>query len=430
MSNITHDLLVHGTAAAKAGDTLEAERYFKWLLRLNPTLREMVEAYHWLADLTRDQQVKRNYLDEILARNPGDTRARRKLAILNGEINPGEIIDPDRINPQESLQPVEGDVERFICPECNARMVFNPEGDALVCENCGTQKDLNGQILVHGAQNGSSFTVAMATMIGHIKPVRSRIILCRGCGAEFQFTQDRLSGNCPYCDTSYAEKDTAEKQIILPDHLIPFRIGLKEVREALKRWISSDAFPHEPWVAVPRGYYLPVWTFDVGGLINWTCRIRQNDRWETHSDSKVLLQIDVPVLATNHLPDAISSIVNSFDYSSAIAYDPRYLSNWLSETYQITLADASLTARKIALDREKIQIPQQYGRPISDLAIDGSSMAVNTYKLILLPIWLTTYALNQTNYQVAINGQNAQVIGQYPAQGLSDWIGNIFNGSR
>jgi len=427
MSNITHDLLVHGTAAAKAGDTLEAERYFKWLLRLNPTMREMIEAYNWLAELAKDPQVKRNYLDEILARNPGDNRARRKLAILNGEINPEEIIDPDRIISDKFVQPVEGDIERFLCPDCSARMVFNPDGDSLVCENCGTQKNLDGQILKKNPQQGASFTAAMATRVGHTIPVQARIILCRGCGAEFQLTPDRLSGNCPYCDTSYAERDAVEKQIISPDHLIPFRIGIKEVREALKTWIKSGAFSEEPWVAVPRGYYFPIWTFDVGGQINWTCRIRQNDRWETLSDSRVLLHNDIPVLATNHLPDAVGSILNSYDTSKAILYDPRYLSNWPAETYQITIGDASLSARKIALEREKLQITQQYDKPISDLSIDGSSMAVNTYKLILLPIWLTTYVYNKTNYQVAINGQNAIVIGQYPDQGLSDWIGNIFN---
>jgi len=427
MSNITHDLLVHGTAAAKAGDTLEAERYFKWLLRLNPTMREMIEAYIWLAELAKDPQVKRNYLDEILARNPGDNRARRKLAILNGEINPEEIIDPDRIISDKFVQPVEGDIERFLCPDCGARMVFNPDGDSLVCENCGTQKNLDGQILKKNPQQGASFTAAMATRVGHTIPVQARIILCRGCGAEFQLTPDRLSGNCPYCDTSYAERDAVEKKIISPDHLIPFRIGIKEVREALKTWIKSGAFSEEPWVAVPRGYYFPIWTFDVGGQINWTCRIRQNDRWETLSDSRVLLLNDIPVLATNHLPDAVGSILNSYDTSKAILYDPRYLSNWPAETYQITIGDASLSARKIALEREKLQITQQYDKPISDLSIDGSSMAVNTYKLILLPIWLTTYVYNKTNYQVAINGQNAIVIGQYPDQGLSDWIGNIFN---
>jgi hypothetical protein len=55
-------------------------------------------------------------------------------------------------------------------------------------------------------------------------------------------------------------------------------------------------------------------------------------------------------------------------------------------------------------------------------------MVVDSYQLILLPIWLTTYQHNQEQFEVTVNGQNGRVIGQLPAQGLSDWISGIFGG--
>lgn len=113
MSNMTHDLLVHGTAPAKAGDKVEVERYLDWLLRLNPSEREKIEAFHWLADLSDDPVIKRNYIDDVLARNPGDARARKKLAILNGELHPDDIIDPGQLEIDRKTEPAHSDPRRF-----------------------------------------------------------------------------------------------------------------------------------------------------------------------------------------------------------------------------------------------------------------------------------------------------------------------------
>lgn len=110
-----------------------------------------------------------------------------------------------------------------------------------------------------------------------------------------------------------------------------------------------------------------------------------------------------------------------------IPYDARYLANWMSETYQVPTGDASLTARARVLDIEKKLIPAQYDRPVTNINLNASSMAVDTYKFILLPIWLTTYQIKNDIYHAAINGQNGHVIGQLPVQGLTDWISDIFN---
>lgn len=427
MSNMTHDLLVHGTAAAKAGDKVEAERYLKWLLRLSPSEREKIEAFHWLADLSDDPVVKRNYIDDILARNPGDARARRKLAILNGELHPDDIIDPDRLVIDRKTEPVRSDPKRFTCPNCGARMVFAPDGEKLICENCGSNSMLSRSQEKSAAYGEASFTVAMATAKGHLKPINTKIVSCRGCGAEFIILPNYLSGTCPYCEANYAENEVVEKQIILPDLLIPFRLGLKEVRDALRSWFESEGFSPIPWVAVPHGFYFPVWTFDVGGQLSWTCSIRRNDRWETISDNKILSHNDILVPASKNLHEGLVSILETFDLTKLIPYDARYLANWMAETYQVPTGDASLSARARVLDIEKKRIPTQYDRPVTNINVNASSMAVDTYKFFLLPIWLTSYQLKNDKYHAAINGQNGHVIGQLPVQGLSDWISDIFN---
>lgn len=430
MSSMVRDLLLHGTIAAKAGDKLEAERYFKWLLRLNPSDPEKIEVYHWLADLSEDPAEKKNYIDEILARNPGDARARRKLAVLNGELDPAEIIDPDRLGSEHKTEPVPSDPQRFVCPTCGARMVYSPDGEKLHCENCGSDNEFTDHQKRQFPTREASFSAAMATARGHSRPANQKIVCCRGCGANFIIQAAVLSGNCPYCGSAYAETQAVEKQIVLPDLLIPFRLGLKEVREAIRAWFDAEKITPTPWVAVPIGYYLAVWTFDMGGTLTWTCKIRRNDRWEPVTDSKVLSHNDVMVAATNNLPEGLISIMESYNLEKCIPYDPRYLASWIAETYQVSIGDASLIARKIVLEDEKKRISGRYDRPVTGLKVDASSMTIDTYKLILLPIWLTSFQIKNDRFQAGINGQTGHVIGQLPAQGLSNWISELFDNSR
>lgn len=99
----------------------------------------------------------------------------------------------------------------------------------------------------------------------------------------------------------------------------------------------------------------------------------------------------------------------------------------MAETYQIPVGDASLNARQLVLQNEKERIELQYDSRITNLRVNSASLAVDSYQLILLPLWITHYTLKKDKFEVVVNGQTSQVIGQRPAGGMSDWIGNFFN---
>ena len=121
MSNMTHDLLVHGTAPAKAGDKVEAERYLDWLLRRNLSVGEKIEAHHRLAEPSDDSVVEPNFIGDFLVKNPGDARTRKKLAILNGELHPDDIIDPGQLEIDRKTEPAHSDPRRFTYLNCGEK---------------------------------------------------------------------------------------------------------------------------------------------------------------------------------------------------------------------------------------------------------------------------------------------------------------------
>lgn len=424
---MTHDLLVHGIAAAKSGDKTEAKRYFTWLLGLEPTYEEQTEAWHWLAELSEDPNEQRGYLDELLARNPGDARARLKMAALTGALNPVEIIDANKIQPQKPAAPIRSPAQRFSCAACGARMVYTADGKELICENCGSHRPIGGLKNRIARKSDSSFTVAMATSVGHQIPAQARISICQGCGAEFQLPAQVLSIDCPYCGSSYVSAAAGEKEIIQPTQLIPFKVPLKHVREVLTDWFTNEGFETSPVVAMPVGIYVPVWKFIVGGQLSWACSIQKNKVWTPVHDSKILHRPDILVIATRHVPEIAVTILFTYDLRELVPFDPHYLSDWLAETYQIPVGDASLNARHQVLENEKQRIELQYESRITNLRVNSASMAVDSFQLILLPLWITRYTIKKDKFDVVVNGQTSQVIGQRPAGGMSDWIGTFFN---
>ena len=63
MSEDANDLLVRGTAAAKANQKDEARFYLEWLVRLDDADNEQkAEAWLWLSQITDDPAKKRECL--------------------------------------------------------------------------------------------------------------------------------------------------------------------------------------------------------------------------------------------------------------------------------------------------------------------------------------------------------------------------------
>src|SRR5512146_3083832 len=212
MSDATRDLLVRGIAAFKARDFGEARHYLEWLLRLEPPVDQRLDALMCLVEISRDPVEQRSLLEDALALDPADPRPRRRLAILEGRLDPAQIVDPDRLPAAAALTPDAADsgARRFTCPTCGGRMVFTPDGQSLVCEYCaGRERSVTQIQEQHAPQVGfygpsskppagspsasesaagvpeEDFTVAMATARGHLAPARQHILACQGCGAGF-----------------------------------------------------------------------------------------------------------------------------------------------------------------------------------------------------------------------------------------------------
>jgi DNA-directed RNA polymerase subunit RPC12/RpoP len=452
MSDSARDLLSRGIAAAKAKDKEEARFYLQWMLRIDADRQQKAQAWLWLSEVAEEPAEKRNCLEEVLALDPANHSARRGLAILDGRLDPKEIIDPDRppaASPPEAVQAVT--TQRFICQKCGGRMGFQPDGKSLRCEYCGDELTLLAAMNAGAMVQEHDFTVAMATAKGHSSPVGMNSFECQGCGASFLLASSVLSLNCSYCGSAHVVQLTETRTLIPPEGLIPFQVPQKQARQAFQHWFKDEGLQGKVKVTPLRGVYLPGWTFDLSGEVRWQCQVyrdeapsvdvggiqvslggsRHSRRLVREEGSHLVSEDDILVPASHRLPaELLMEEAECFVLKDTLPYDETYLADWPAEVYQISVSDASLVARRVALQKARkfvsTRVSASLGN-VQELQLNSSGIVIESYKLILLPLWVARYRHEETIYHVLVNGQTGKVRAQMPHGRLRRFLDSLIS---
>ncbi len=443
MSESTRELLVRGVAAAKTGqarDKEEARFYLEWVLRESEaTSDQKATAWLWLSQIEDDPQKKRDCLENVLAWEPANGPARRGLAILDGRLKAEDIIDPNKpiepVRPDATPQP--SGVRRYACPKCGGRMSYIADKRSLVCDYCGNHL-YEYQAIQQGALIAEQdFTAALATAKGHRweLPVE-RTLKCEGCGATFAIPPLQVSGKCPFCGSAHVITATTG-ELIEPEGIAPFQFDADDAGKRIRHWLDSVKFrpgdlDDRAAVLQPRKVFLPFWTFDLGGTMNWNAQVEEgygnNKTWVPRSGVYLVYHDDLLIPATRAIPKDILDDLVEYDTQALVAFSAELLSDAAAEIYQIPLVDASLVARQQALHvgRAYIQSNDLAGETYRDFFMNSGGMIIESYKLTLLPMWLTSYRYKNESFLVAVNGQNGKVAGRVPRRGLQKALASLF----
>ncbi|MBV6402843.1 MAG: hypothetical protein CNIPEHKO_03159 [Anaerolineales bacterium] len=436
-SDYGRELLRSGIIEAKAGHKDAALRYLDRAAYMSHDHDVLAETWFWMSQLIDDKAEKRKALENCLAHNLQHARARRALAILDGKLKADEIVDPDHLPlPPEGLRAA--DAERFMCPKCGGRMSFSPDGQSLTCEYCSRNQKFVGQPGAAPLAGEKDFIIAMATARGHGKPLNQQVFHCEGCGCEFILPPNQISSTCVYCGSPHVANWESEEQLLAPDGIIPHQFDQQRAIKYLVEWVEKNKIQPEKKVDLPRGVYLPLWTFDIGGEIQYVGEMYENDkgvfgqptsemRMKRVSDSYPVLINDLPIPAARKLSGVFQQLIPTFELKAVKPYEAGYLANWPAEVYDIPMAEASLDARVQALARYKRELPVLI-EPAQLISTSSSKMMVESFRLTLLPVWMTELPFNGREHLVLINGMNGTVKSDLPENGsggLMEWLGDL-----
>jgi hypothetical protein len=110
--------------------------------------------------------------------------------------------------------------------------------------------------------------------------------------------------------------------------------------------------------------------------------------------------------------------VEPFATKELVAYDTAFLSGFIVEHYQVVLVEAAQTSQDSMVTQLREMCVQQIpGDTYRNLEM-SPTFSAQTFKHVLVPIWLLSYLYGTRTFQVVVNGYDGRMAGQYP---MSPW---------
>ncbi len=416
------DTLRDGITAAKNGSRRLAIRLLERANRMNPM---DARPWLWLTETTDDPAEKRNYLEEALAVDPYNILARRGLALLDGKLDPDELLPVgEGIAPRPEQGAVRAQTETtFACPQCGGQIEFDLQTNNARCTFCGFERRPHSDTTAEELEQVLEFV--LPTERGHHWAEGQHHLHCDNCGADSLWPVGQRATRCPYCGSNQMIESQETANLVDPHAIGMMKIDERAAFEHIKTWLGKGWFTPDDLTASAkkialRPAYYPFWTFDGTLEIQWRCEVAEGHgedaNWVQRSGAEYELFDDVLISGNQTLSQKYVDDVAPFFLKEMAEFQPDYLAGWPALTYDRSLAKAALLAReKIvrAVRRELHQrvMPHRQKRSLTTGAVKWSGM---TFKHILLPLWVGVYRYRGREYPVIVNGQTGKISGEKP----------------
>lgn len=333
---------------------------------------------------------------------------------------------------------------RYPCDSCGADLRFAPGETQLRCDHCGHVQQIPDD------------AAAMPTALGELDLHRGlrddlpadasqdvRTTPCTNCGALVEFQGATHATQCPFC-ASPVVSGTGSTRLIKPQALVPFVLTEKQAREAMLGWLGRLWFAPNGLVDYARkgralaGLYVPHWTYDAATRSRYTGQrgehyyetrtvtVRVNGkserrqeqvrktRWYPASGRVARDFDDVLVIGSTSMDNGYTQALQPWDLGALVPYRPDYLAGFTAEGYTIGLADGWEEAKRIMAGVITGDVRADIGGDEQRVNSVDTDYSDETFKHILLPIWMAAYKYNNKTYRFVVNAQTGKVRGERP----------------
>ncbi|MDH3697804.1 MAG: DNA helicase PriA [Flavobacteriaceae bacterium] len=327
------------------------------------------------------------------------------------------------------------------CANCGAELKYKPGSHQIKCEYCGYEEFIE--------QAKSSFEEL--ELEHYLKVVGDQaytetidLLHCKNCGGNQHVEESYKSLHCVYCGEPLIREDIEKEGWILPGALIPFQLDHQAARKIFKNWVSKIWFtPNKLKRAALdpeglHGVYIPYWTFDAqlharyvgqrGDHYYETQRVQtpqgiqtkkvRKTRWQPASGDVGGFVDDILINASKKKQSEIPSGISRWNIKELVPYNSNYLSGFVTEKYTIPLKEGHHKSFQRAKEIAHNWIRRDIGGDTQRIHHADIKLSEETFKHILLPLYLSTYHYNGKNYHFYINGQSGEIHGTHP---ISFW---------
>jgi predicted RNA-binding Zn-ribbon protein involved in translation (DUF1610 family) len=337
----------------------------------------------------------------------------------------------------------------FKCPQCGDTTAYSAADGGLTCRSCGYYEAPKA---AGGAGPAKlEFTVETLRQSAQERETHGwgearKEMACEGCGAVVTVADTSLAYTCPFCGSNKVIQRAASQDALRPRLLIPFKIEAKACDGIVRQWLGSS------WMTPAdlktraglggfTGLYLPYWCFDADANADWkaevghqrTERYYSNGEWKTRtvtdwrweSGHVAMRHTDNLIPGTGRMSQRLLTECARFNLLELKDYSPDYLAGYGAQAYDVPLENAWESARTQMRERTRQEC---IGRA-STAQVRNFSMQLDfadeTWRYLLLPVYLMAYRYGDQTYQAMVNGQNGAIAGQRPVDWNKVWLAII-----
>jgi DNA-directed RNA polymerase subunit RPC12/RpoP len=328
-----------------------------------------------------------------------------------------------------------GGTTAYRCHSCGAPITYAAGTTDLVCQWCGSKAHISapgGHIHEH------SYSSWLATSPRPVAEIDKYHFECQSCGATTE--SDQIADACPFCRGALVET-TTPRGLIPPEAIVPFRMDKSAAIASFGTWIKSRWFAPNALKKLTvlqsglQGVYTPHFTYDANTCTAYDGR-RGVDRIETYTttDAQGNSQTQTRTVTdwyptsgnverffndvlipgtTKVVPDKLAK-AGPWALESSVPYQPAYLVGYSALRYDVdppqALGEAKAGMAKVIEEDCRADIGGDHQRVTSM----DTRYADLMFKLLLLPIWIAAYSYRAHTYQVIVNAQTGEVLGDRP----------------
>ncbi len=324
------------------------------------------------------------------------------------------------------------------CINCGSELKYKPGTTAVTCEYCGHQEKIS---MATTKFEELELYPYLEKMGDQKNSEEISILHCKNCGANQHVEENYKSLHCVYCGMPLILQEVKKEDWIVPGAVLPFQIDQKQSFHTFKKWVSAlwwaptnlKKASLDPQFT--KGLYLPYWTFDAQLAANYTgqrgeyyyetqtyrdskgkSKTRQvrKTRWYPASGNVSGFVDDTLIQASKQRAGRIPSTIARWDLKKLQPFDSGFLGGFVTEKYTIPLKEGHVSlkekANQIATSWAVTDIGGDTQR-VTDIEV---RLSQETFKHILLPVYVSSYRFNGKKYNFFVNGETGALSGKRP----------------
>ncbi|GJM42268.1 MAG: hypothetical protein DHS20C20_25500 [Ardenticatenaceae bacterium] len=340
------------------------------------------------------------------------------------------------------------EVVDFRCPHCDGATAYSTDGGGLTCSFCGYHEAPQVEVVGKGAQE-FEFTVETVERSVNGWGHERKELVCNSCASHITLSTEMLSHTCPFCGSNAVVQTRAPQDVLRPRFLVPFVTTTEDCRKKTAVWLQNSWMLPKDLQKLARSteytpIYIPFWTFDARTKATWRAEVHNTDArrrrhsapnwkwerpfllkladreekvWDWESGAVSLFTDDMLVSGSSQLSLALLSQMGGYQLAKLVPYDPAFLAGLSAQAYEVDLETAWERARGLMRVRTKKACQDQASASSMRNFSMNLGFSEESWRYILLPLYLATYRYGDKLFQVMINGQTGTIAGQRPV----DW---------